>query len=117
MGEANVANARIAVSSKLARLQGEDTMSKRNIRITLTVLISLGVILAVYTTVQGASFDFAAGQKVGSHNVSGALTNFNHDRLTVAEQEAYQNELDAYNNPAKGSGHGCESESFDSPID
>jgi hypothetical protein len=92
------------------------TMSKLNLRVILAVLISLGVIFAVYTTVQSASLN-AGAEKVGSHSVSGVMTNFNHDRFTVAEQEAYQAQLEAYKESAKGSGHECESESFNSPID
>jgi len=91
-------------------------MSKLNIRVILSVLISLGVIFAIYTTVQGASANVVA-DKMGSHSVSGIMTNFNHDRFTAAEQETYQSELDALNNSKTGSGHGCESESFNSPID
>jgi len=90
-------------------------MSKLNVRVVLSVLISLGVIFAVYTTVLGASFN-SASEKVGSHSVSGIMTNFNHDRFSVAEQEALQTEMDAYNN-FQGSGHGCESEARNSPID
>jgi hypothetical protein len=92
------------------------TMSKLNFRVILAVLISLAVIFAVYTTVQSASLN-ASAEKVGSHSVSGLMTNFNHDRFTVAEQEAYQAERDALNNSNKGSGHGCDRESFNSPID
>ena len=91
-------------------------MSKLNFRVVLSVLISLGVIFAVYTTVQSASFDGAA-EKLGSHSVSGIMTNFNHDRFTVAEREAVQSELDAYNGSPKGSGRGCESEARNSPLD
>ena len=90
-------------------------MSNLNARLIFSVLISLGVIFAVYTTVQSASLN-AAAEKVGSHSVSGLMTNFNHDRLTVVEQEAYQAELEAYNQPTKDSGHGCESRSI-SPLD
>ena len=91
-------------------------MSKLNFRVVFSVLISLGVIFAVYTTVQGASLNFAA-DRVGSHPVGGALVNFNHDRLTVAEQDAYQAELEALNKSAPGRGHGCESQSFNSLDD
>lgn len=90
-------------------------MSQLNVRLILSVLISLGVIFAVYTTVQSASLS-AAAEKVGSHSVSGLMTNFNHDRLTISEQEAYQAELEAYNQPSKDSGHGCESRSV-SPFE
>jgi hypothetical protein len=91
-------------------------MSKLNVRVVLSVLISLGVIFAIYTTVQGASANVVA-DKLGSHSVSGIMTNFNHDRFTPAEQEANQAEPDTLNAPKTGSGHGCESESFNSPID
>lgn len=91
-------------------------MSKLNVRVVLSVLVSLGVLFAVYTTVQSAAFDDTA-EKVGSHSVSGLMTNFNHDRFTVAEQEAYQAERDTFKNFDKGPGHGCESEAFNSPID
>lgn len=88
-------------------------MSKLNIRVILSVLISLGVIFAVYTTVLGAPLSFVASQ-VGSHSVGGLMTNFNHDRLTVAEQDAYQFQL--YHSSNSGSGHGCDSQSL-SPLD
>jgi hypothetical protein len=90
-------------------------MSKLNVRVILSVLISLGVIFAVYTTVQSASFN-AASEKVGSHSVSGLMTNFNHDRFTVAEQEAYQSQIQEKSNSEKGSGRGCESEAYN-PLD
>jgi ABC-type xylose transport system substrate-binding protein len=92
------------------------TMSRLNFRVILAVLISLAVIFAVYTTVQSASLS-AAAEKVGSHSVSGAMTNFNHDRFTVAEQEAFKSELESYNKSSTGRGHGCEDEAFNSPID
>jgi hypothetical protein len=98
------------------REQGEGTMSKLKIRIALSVLISLGVILAIVTTVQGASLHFAS-DRVGSHLVGGAMTNFNHDRLTAAELDAYQAELDAFNSSTLGPGHDCGSGSYDGPID
>lgn len=90
-------------------------MSKLNIRLALSVLVSLVVILAVFTTVQGASLN-AAASRVGSHQVSGMLTNFNHDRLTVAEQDAYQTQIQSYDRFSTGSGHDCGSQS-NSPID
>ena len=91
-------------------------MSKLTVRVVLSVLISLGVIFAIYTTVQSASLNVVA-DKLGAHSVSGVMTNFNHDRFTVAEQEALQSELESFKSPKSGSGHGCESESFNSPID
>jgi hypothetical protein len=91
-------------------------MSKFKIRVILSVLISLGVILAVYTTVLGAPLNFVNGT-MGSHAVSGAMTNFNHGRLTVAEQQTYQAQLDAYYNSTTSSGHDCGSQTFSSPDD
>jgi hypothetical protein len=94
-------------------------MSKSVARVALPVLVSLVVIFAIFTTVQGASIKQVV-DKVGSHSVSGVMTNFNHDRLNVAEQEAYQAQLDAlnqsYSSPA-GPGHGCEDQNFNSPLD
>lgn len=90
-------------------------MSKPVARAVFSVLISLVVIFAIYTTVQSASVDLNA-DKMGSHEVSGAMTNFNHDRFTAAEQEQYQSQLDSYHD-SKGSGRGCSSEKYNSPID
>lgn len=91
-------------------------MSKLSVRVVLSVLLSLGVIFAIYTTVQSASLG-AAVEKVGSHSVSGVMTNFNHDRFTIAEQEASQPELQPYDKSSNSQGHDCPSESSNSPID
>lgn len=91
-------------------------MSRLNTRFVLSILISLGVIFAVFTTVQGASSN-ASAEKIGSHSVSGVMTNFNHDRFTVSEQEALQSELDSLNKSGSGSGHDCEREALNSPLD
>lgn len=87
-------------------------MSKLKIRIILSVVISLGVIFAVYTTVLGAPLNFFS-ESAESHSASGALTNY--DGLIVTEREAYYAELDAYNNSAARDGHDCGS--YDGPID
>jgi len=91
-------------------------MSKLNIRLLLAVLISLGVIFALYTTVLGAPLGIV-GERMGSHLVGGMMTNFNHGRLSATEQQLYQSQLDAYYNSAQGSGHDCGSQSFNSPQD
>lgn len=88
-------------------------MSRLNKRVILSVLISLGVILAVFTSVQGASPE-AAASKVGTHLVSGAQVNLNHDRFTSAELDAYNAQLDAYNG-SKDKGGGCERDYHSSP--
>ena len=89
-------------------------MSRINKRVILAVLISLGVIFAVFTSVQGASPE-AAANNVGSHAVSGAMVNLNHDRFTVSELEAYNAQLDSYNKSTGGAHGGCESELRSSP--
>lgn len=89
-------------------------MSRINKRVILAVLISLGVIFAVFTSVQGASPEMTAS-KVGSHAVSGAMVNLNHDRFTVSELDAYKAQLDSYNKSTGGKGGGCESELRSSP--
>lgn len=87
-------------------------MSRLSTRVVLSVLISLGVILAVFGSVQGASLSSG----MGARSVGGALVNFNHDRFTVAEKAEYQSQLDAYINSLEGGkGGGCESEQRSSP--
>ena len=87
-------------------------MSKLKIRIILSVVISLAVILAVYTTVFGAPLNFFS-EKV-SHSTSEMMTTYK--GAIITEREAYYNQLDAYNNSAQGDGHGCESQ-YNGPID
>ena len=88
-------------------------MSKLKIRIILSVVISLGVILAVYTTVFGAPLNFFS-ERMGSHSASEMMTTYK--GAIVTEREAYYNQLDAYNNSAQGDGHDC-SQSYNGPID
>ncbi|MBN1452445.1 MAG: hypothetical protein JW963_15625 [Anaerolineales bacterium] len=88
-------------------------MSKLKIRIILSVLLSLGVIFAVYTSVLGAPLNFFF-EKAEAHSASERMTNFNGQIVT--EREAYYNQLDAYEPPPAGDGHGCESQ-YDGPID
>lgn len=83
-------------------------MSKLKIRIILSIVISLGVIFAVYTTVLGAPFE-------GAESRSASETMTNYDGLIVTEREAYYAQLEAYNNPKAGDGRGCGS-SY-APID
>jgi len=86
-------------------------MSKMKVRIILSIVISLGVIFAVYTTVLGAPLNFFS-ERAASHSASGTLTTYN--GAIVTEREAYYSQLDAYNNSAIDDGHGCESKA---PID
>jgi len=88
-------------------------MSKLKIRIILSVLISLGVIFAVYTTALGAPLNLFSG-KAQAHSASARMTNYN--GATVTEREAYYQQLDAYNNSAANDGHDC-GQSYNGPID
>ena len=92
-------------------------MSRLSTRTVFAVLISLGVVFAIFTSVQGASLDFNAGE-TGSHLVGGAMVNFDHDRLTDTELAAYNAQLEAYNNAYKnGPGGGCHSVGSPHPDD
>jgi hypothetical protein len=86
-------------------------MSKLTVRVIFSVLISLGIIFAIFTSVQGASPNVLKG-KAGS----GAMVNLNHYRPTSSESSQYQGQLDTYNDPSTG-GHGCEDEVRYSPDD
>ena len=88
-------------------------MSKLKIRIVLSIVISLGVIFAVYTTVFGAPLNFFS-ERMDSHSASEMMATYNGSIVT--ERDAYYNQLDAYNNSAQGDGHGCESQ-YNGPID
>ena len=96
-------------------------MSKPIARVVLVSLISLVLIAAAYMTVQGAMAKTdtkSAGAR--SHVVSGLQTNLNHDRSTVAEQEALKMQSDSSSQPGSGrhgDGGGCESEMQTSPLD
>jgi len=102
----------ITGSSKRTDQQGENAMSRLSTRVVLSVLISLGVIFAIFSSVQGAS----SSSEMGVRNVGGAMVNFNHDRFTVAEKAQYQAQLDAFHDSLEsGKGGGCESEFRSSP--
>ena len=88
-------------------------MSKLKVRIILSIVISLGVILAVYTTVLGAPLNFFS-ERAEAHSAIGAMTNYN--GAIVTERDAYYSQLDAYNNAPAGDGHDC-GQSYNGPID
>jgi len=82
-------------------------MPRFSTRTTLTVLIVLGVVFAIFASVQGV---LAVRNKVGAHLVGGAMVNLNHDRFTVEELETYKAELEEfYGDYQGGDGHRCES--------
>ena len=83
-------------------------MSKPGTRVVLAVLISLAVIVGIYSTVQGAASETL---RAGSHLVSGAKVNLDHYR----EAEPAPAPLQEYQ-PGKGhGGGGCESENRSDP--
>jgi len=88
-------------------------MSKPMTRVVFSVLIALAVIVGVYTSVQ--ALQGRAGS-VSVHVVNGAMTNLNHDRLTVGERALYQAQLDSYYGQAD-QGHNCNSSQQNSPDD
>lgn len=90
-------------------------MPKLSTRKVLAVFISLGVVLAIFTSVQGVS---ASRSEIGSHLVSGAMVNLNHDRYTISELETYQSQLDTYYGDPRGDGgHDCQSKNQPNPND
>ena len=83
-------------------------MSKPGTRVVLAVLISLAVIIGIYTSVQGAASEAV---RSGTHLVSGARVNLDHYR----EAEPAPAPLQEYQ-PGKGHGSGgCESENRSDP--
>jgi hypothetical protein len=90
-------------------------MSKSVTRIVLSALISLGVIVGIYTSVKGASLG-GVSNRTGTHLVSGAKVNLNHYRLTSDARQYYEAQLENnfYNS---GKGHGCERDGYNSLDD
>ena len=84
-------------------------MSKTS-RIVLTTFVTLGVIVGIYTSVEGASLS-ARQDRAGSHLVSGPRVNLDHYRESapMPVQSPFQ--------MSPNNGHGCESESQTSPLD
>ena len=78
-------------------------------RIVLASLVSLVVIIAIFTSVQGASLS-AVRDRAGAHVVSGAMVNLDHQRAA----ETYQSQMQI---DQKGHGGGCEDELRTSPDD
>ena len=96
-------------------------MSKPIARVALVSLISLVLIAATYMTVQGSfvKTDSSKAADVQAHQVSGLQTNFNHDRSTVSELEALQQQsVPSSSEPGAGRHQGgCESENHSVPLD
>ncbi len=77
-------------------------MSRPITRIVFSVLISLGVIVGIYTSVLGAS---PGSTRTGSHLVSGAMVNLDHYRLAKVDQGNFAS-YDSLSTHKEG-GHGC----------
>ena len=79
-------------------------------RIVLASLVSLGVILGIYTSVKGASLNIHR-ETAGAHQVSGVMVNLDHYR-------AAQSNLNSLNQTyQQGTGHGCNRDQQNSPSD
>ncbi len=79
-------------------------------RIVLASIVSLGVILGIYTSVKGASLNLHR-EAVGAHQVSGVMVNLDHYRTA-------QSNLNLNQIYQQGTGHGgCNSNSHASPSD
>ena len=78
-------------------------------RIVLAVLISLVVIIGIYTSVGGASLG-ARQDSSGKHLVSGSMVNLDHYRSAQANLVEMQVQEST-------KGHDCEQEMYTSPDD
>jgi hypothetical protein len=76
-------------------------------RIVLAALVSLAVIIGIYTSVEGLS---TGPDKVGSHYVSSSLINPNHYR--AAAPDLMPTQVDQHRN-----GHDCNSDAQVAPDD
>jgi hypothetical protein len=85
-------------------------MSKRITRVSLAVLISLAVIVGLYTSVLGAASE-GVENRAGSHLVSGAKVNLDHYRSADPAPAPMQFDFQS------GKGHGCKDELRTSPDD
>lgn len=81
-------------------------------RITLAILVSIVVIIGIFTTVQGATLS-ARQDRAGSHVVSGAQVDLNHYRESAAAPA-----ISEYQAPPSQAGNGhCDHEAQTSPLD
>ena len=87
-------------------------MSKPIVRVLASVLLSLAVIVAIYTSAQGMAPKANTGS-VQVHVVNGVKTNLDHLRSSSNELDSVEMEYDS----PSGKGHGCESDLQDSPDD
>jgi len=79
----------------------------------LLVVISLGIIVGIYTTAFGASL---WAERTGAHMVRGAMANLDHYRVSQVELQTYQAQFDTISTH-KDKGHGCGADAHSSPDD
>ena len=95
-------------------------MSKPIARVVFSVLISLALIAATSTNVQGWLGSILPDTGTNSAKVlvvNGLKTNLNHYRSSVSELESSRMQADSLAQPDTGKGHGCESDLQTSPDD
>jgi hypothetical protein len=81
-------------------------------RVVIAALVSLGVIVGIYTSAQGMS-PKAGTINAQAHVVNGVKTNLDHFRTSSNELDSVETQYDS----PSGKGHGCESELQTSPDD
>jgi hypothetical protein len=94
-------------------------MSKPMTRVVVSALITLALLIGVYTSVQGGlstKLLKTEGNSAQAHVVNGLQTNLNHDRSSVAELASSRMQADSFSQPS-GKGHGCESDLRINPDD
>jgi hypothetical protein len=80
-------------------------------RIVLASLVSLGVILGIYTSVKGATFNVQR-ETAGAHQVSGIMVNLDHYRAAQSNLSSTSNQIHQ-----QGAGHDCNRDAQNSPQD
>ena len=85
-------------------------MSRPTIKVAFAVLLTLILIVGIYTSVQGAFLN--AGSRVGQAHVDAGLhANFSHYRAApVSEVQSFSSQADSMDNRP----HGCHADEFDS---
>ncbi|MFM8367172.1 MAG: hypothetical protein ACKOBD_00245 [Chloroflexota bacterium] len=91
-------------------------MSKLSTRVILAVLLSMGVVVGVFMTVNAAS-SRVEGKSMGMYVLSGGLVNQLQSQSASEAQEEAQPQIAPYpGNKGEGQG-GCESEKYNDPSD
>ena len=89
-------------------------MSKSVTRIAFVLLLTLALVVGVYTVVYGAAFQ-AGARNGGLHTTAGLLLDQSHSRSSTVSLDTYQAEVQQAQQPAKV--HDCDHESRVDPND